>query len=98
MYENRHEFRIKIGEGGRMIIPAAYRKAMHIHPGDELVARLQNGELRLFQQTEALKRIRTAVKKNVFTVVKRKACVTAKREVKNHVSDFLAFRKKDSGE
>lgn len=78
------EQRIKIGEGGRLIIPAPYRKAMGVHPGDELVIRMQDGELRLFQQAEALKRIRAAVKR---------------RKLKNYsVDDFLAFRREDSGE
>ncbi len=78
------EHRIKIGEGGRLIIPAPYRKAMGVHPGDELVIRLQDGELRLFQQAEALKRIRAAVKNGKHT--------------KSHLDNFLAFRRKDSGE
>jgi len=78
------EHRIKVGEGGRLIIPAPYRKAMGVHPGDELVIRMQDGELRLFQQVEALKRIRAAVKR---------------RKLKNYgVDDFLAFRREDSGE
>jgi len=74
---------IKIGEGGRIIIPASYRKAMDINQGDELVIRIHNGELRLFQQTEALKRIRTTLKK---------------KTKKNYTEDFLSFRKDDSGE
>ena len=78
------EQRIKIGEGGRLIIPALYRKAMGVQLGDELVIRIQDGELRLFQQAEALKRIRAAVKRG-----KRK---------ENHTEDFLTFRRKDSGE
>ena len=83
MYDNTHELRVKVGEGGRMIIPATYRKAMGIHPGDELVMRFQHGELRLFQQTQALKRIRALVKR---------------KSHRDHVSDFLASRKEDSGE
>lgn len=78
------EQRIKIGEGGRVIIPALYRRAMGIHPGDDLVVRLQDGELRLFRQAEALKRIRAAVKRG--------------KHKHGGVDDFLALRRKDSGE
>ena len=78
------EQRIKLGEGGRLIIPAPYRKAMGVHPGDELIIRMQDGELRLFQQTQALKRIRAAVRR---------------RKLENYgVRDFLAFRREDGGE
>jgi AbrB family looped-hinge helix DNA binding protein len=76
------EQRIRIGEGGRVIIPASYRKALGVQPGDELVIRLQNGELRLFQQTKALERLRAALKEN---------------KVALSVEDFLASRREDSG-
>lgn len=77
------EFRVTLGDGGRIIIPAAYRKAMNIRPGDELVLRLQEGELRVFQQMQAMKRLRESVK----------------QRAKNFsVEDFLAFRKQDGSE
>lgn len=78
------EQRIKIGEGGRLIIPALFRKALGVHTGDELIISMQDGELRLFQQAQALKRMRAAVKH---------------RKLKDYsVDDFLAFRREDSGE
>ena len=78
------EQRIKMGEGGRVIIPSAYRKALGVHPGDELVIRMKDGELRLFQQAEALERIREVVKRD-----QRKDA---------HTDRFLAFRHEDSGQ
>lgn len=78
------EHRIKIGEGGRVVIPAIYRKAIGINPGDELVILVQDGELRLFQQKQALKRIRKAVSKT--------------KHKSSYVDDFLFVRRKDSGE
>lgn len=78
------DHRIRLGEGGRLIIPAAYRKMMGVCPGDELVIRIQDGELRLFQQAEALKRIRAAVKRGSGKA--------------RHTDNFLAFRRKDSAE
>lgn len=73
----------RIGEGGRLIIPAVYRKALDLHPGDELIIRIENGELRLFRQSQALQRIRAAVKKTITKKI-------------NHVEEFLADRKQDS--
>ncbi len=73
----------KIGEGGRLVIPAAYRKALDLHPGDELIIRIENGELRLFRQSQALQRIRAAVRKKITKKV-------------SHVDEFLAERKRDS--
>ena len=76
------EQRIKIGEGGRLVIPALYRKELNVQPGDELIIRLDDGELRLFNQQHALQRIRQAVHKKSKTTA---------------TEDFLAFRKRDSG-
>jgi AbrB family looped-hinge helix DNA binding protein len=77
------EHRVKIGEGGRVVIPAAYRKKLHVKPGDELILRMQDGELRLFRQVQALKHIRETLKGKF---------------PKNVTDDFIEFRKKDSGE
>src|SRR5207248_1536702 len=35
---------VKLGEGGRVVIPAEYRKALGVKPGDDIVLRLQDGE------------------------------------------------------
>lgn len=46
----------KIAEGGRVVIPAPYREALGIGPGDEVVLRLMDGELRLYSRKEAVRR------------------------------------------
>jgi bifunctional DNA-binding transcriptional regulator/antitoxin component of YhaV-PrlF toxin-antitoxin module len=38
---------LKIGPGGRLVIPADFRKSMEVEEGDTVVALLQDGELRL---------------------------------------------------
>lgn len=73
---------IKIGDGGRLIIPAAYRKALNLQAGDEIIIRLEEGEIRLFRQSQALQRIRAALKKGGKKV--------------NHTDNFIAVRKQDS--
>ena len=43
----REETRTRISQNGRIVIPAAFRKALGIDSGDELVLRLQDHELRI---------------------------------------------------
>ena len=53
--------RIRMTEGGRIVIPARYRKALDIKPGDELIVQLDEGELRVYSRAEALKRLQDQV-------------------------------------
>lgn len=48
----------KLVEGGRIIVPAAFRKAMGIGKGDALVLELHGDELRVRPARAALRRIR----------------------------------------
>lgn len=43
----REEARTRISQNGRIVIPAAFRKALGIDSGDELVLQLQDDELRI---------------------------------------------------
>lgn len=38
---------LQLGPGGRVVIPAVFRRAMHVKEGDRLMARVVDGELRL---------------------------------------------------
>ena len=44
------EARLRVNENGRVVIPAAFRKALGIKVGDEVVLRVQDGELRITTQ------------------------------------------------
>lgn len=48
------EIRTKIGEGGRIVLPAEYRKALGLKPGDEVVLVLREGEVRLLTPKQAI--------------------------------------------
>ena len=52
-------------EGGRIVIPAPYRKELDIKPGDELIVQLDEGELRVYSRAEALKRLQDQVTRAV---------------------------------
>ena len=51
------EARTRVNENGRVVIPAAFRKALGIQAGDEIVMRIEDDELRLSTQQ---RRIRNA--------------------------------------
>ena len=59
------EYKTKINENGRLVIPAAFRKALDIKPGDEVIVRMEDDELRIFNIRHALKRARKLIKQYI---------------------------------
>lgn len=57
--------RLKIGPGGRVIIPAEMREALGVAEGDSLLATLADGELRLLSTKSALKRAQALVRQYI---------------------------------
>ena len=55
----------KIGEGGRIVIPAEYRKALGIKPGDTVLMAIKDGELRIWTFQHAVKRFRELLGRNI---------------------------------
>lgn len=49
--------RVKLGDGGRIVIPASMREAMSVKPGDDLILHVEDGELRVRSWLHNLKRI-----------------------------------------
>ena len=41
------EVRLRVNENGRIVLPAAFRKALNIRPGDQVLARLEDDEVRI---------------------------------------------------
>jgi len=54
--------RTKIREGGRLVIPSVYRKALGLKPGDEVLLSLEDGELRVISTRQAIARAQTLVR------------------------------------
>ena len=52
----------KLGEGGRLVIPAEYRKALGVDTGDELVVELEEGSLRISTVREGIRRAQELVR------------------------------------
>jgi AbrB family looped-hinge helix DNA binding protein len=66
------EARLRINENGRVVIPASFRKALGINPGDEIILRLDEDELRIttmkLRIERAQRRARRYVKPGVSLV------------------------------
>jgi AbrB family looped-hinge helix DNA binding protein len=45
---------VKLGEGGRVVIPAEFRKALGVEVGDELILHMENGTIVLFTRKQAI--------------------------------------------
>jgi AbrB family looped-hinge helix DNA binding protein len=54
-----------IREGGRLVIPAAYRKALGLKPGDEVLLTLEDGEIRVVSTRQAIARAQTLIRRYI---------------------------------
>jgi AbrB family looped-hinge helix DNA binding protein len=54
---------VRISEGGRIVIPAAFRKALNVKPGDEVVLELEDGVVRVRTRAEGIRRAREILSK-----------------------------------
>ena len=59
------ESHTRINENGRLVIPAAFRRALGIQPGDILVLRIENNELRMTTLRQRLAKAQQLVRKHV---------------------------------
>ena len=74
--------RVKLGEGGRLVIPAAMREALGVKPGDELALEVEDGELKIKSYLAVIREIQARVQKLVPPGV-------------DIVEDFLAERREE---
>ncbi|MER8385994.1 AbrB/MazE/SpoVT family DNA-binding domain-containing protein [Mesorhizobium sp. M1380] len=49
--------RVKLGEGGRFVIPAAMREEMGVKPGEDMILHVESGELRVRSWLQNLRRV-----------------------------------------
>lgn len=55
----------RIMNGNRLVIPARIRKELGLHVGDAVTLILENGELRLISQVEAVREAQTLLRRYV---------------------------------
>lgn len=61
----KQETRTRVNENGRVVIPAAFRKAMEINAGDEIILRIEDDELRISSLKQRIERAQRLVRKRV---------------------------------
>ena len=59
------EARARVNENGRLVIPAAFRKALQIKAGDEVVLRLEDDELHISTLKRRLERAQRMLKRHL---------------------------------
>lgn len=55
----------KITSGGRLVIPANYRRELGLNDGDTVTLRVQDGELRILSVRQAVRRAQEIVRKYI---------------------------------
>jgi len=48
--------RTQVGEGGRIVVPAAFRAALGMEVGEQVLLRVEDGELRVFTPQEGIRK------------------------------------------
>lgn len=61
----KQEARTRVNENGRVVIPAAFRKAMGINVGDEVLLRIEDDELRISTLKRRIERAQRLVRQHV---------------------------------
>lgn len=57
-----NDVRTKMGEGGRIIIPALFRQALHLEVGDDIILHIENNEIHMTTPEQALLKLQAKVK------------------------------------
>lgn len=57
--------KLKVGPGGRVLIPSAMREMLGVSEGDALMATIENGEMRLLSLAESVRRAQAKVRARV---------------------------------
>ena len=55
----------RLAKGGRIVIPAEFRRELGLQTGDEVILRLIDGEVRIKTRREAIKEAQAIVRKHV---------------------------------
>ena len=55
----------KIREGGRLVIPSEFRKALGLKPGDEVLLSLEDGEIKVISMRQAIEKSQSIVRRYI---------------------------------
>lgn len=74
----------KITEGGRVIIPVEYRRALNLEVGDEVVCILDEGEMRIIPRQEAFRRAQNIIRQYVKSRSLAAEVISQRKEESHH--------------
>ena len=74
-----HEYRAKLGDNGRIVIPANYRKILQLVAGDELILSLEENGLHL----RSLKQLIQQAQNTIHSYAKEQNLSSKLRELRN---------------
>jgi AbrB family looped-hinge helix DNA binding protein len=57
--------RVTLNENGRIVIPAAMRKALKVKPGDELLLHMEDGEVHVTTHARRIQKAQELVRKRL---------------------------------
>ena len=57
--------RLRVNENGRVVLPVAFRKALNIRPGDQVLARLEDDEVKITTLKHRIERAQRHVRQFV---------------------------------
>ncbi len=57
--------RLRVNENGRVVLPAAFRRALNIRPGDQVLARLEDDEVKITTLKHRIERAQRHVRQFV---------------------------------
>ena len=57
--------RAKVTDGGRIVIPAEFRKLLGIHVGDDVILQLDDGEVRVYTPREGIRRAQESYRRYI---------------------------------
>ncbi len=60
--------RTKLGDGGRVIIPATFRQNLHLTTGDDLVLHMQEDAIYITTPNQALRKLQANVRSYTNTI------------------------------
>jgi len=55
----------RLTEGGRIVLPAEYRRALGLRTGDEVILRLEDGEIRILTPRQAIRKAQDLVRRTI---------------------------------
>lgn len=59
------EFKTRVAEGDRVALPPEYLRALGVQVGDEVILRLEGGEVRIFTPHQAIRRAQELVRRYI---------------------------------